>query len=218
VAVLLLPYQPLLHVPGRLRDTSASRSYVTCPLPPHLNQFPRWVLVIVGQFAGFAGGPALYVYASAAAPGPSSAPPPAAVIAASALALPICQSSTAPTAHAAAKSTGVGGLIPAAAAASEDPATSSVTASCSAPSRSTSAAGPCVVAPGDAAAQRRPRLRNLVFTVDGDGNVQTHDGPVDKAELATVSTTLLGSTRRNPEITRRVSFSRPPPSRGIGSK
>ena len=37
------------------------------------------------------------------------------------------------------------------------------------------------------------------FSVDGDGDVQTHDGPVDKAKLATVSTTLLGSTGRNPE-------------------
>ena len=37
------------------------------------------------------------------------------------------------------------------------------------------------------------------FSVDGDGDVQTHDGPVDKAKLATVPTTLLGSTGRNPE-------------------
>ena len=29
--------------------------------------------------------------------------------------------------------------------------------------------------------------------------VQTHDCPVDNAKLATVSTTLLGSTGRNPE-------------------
>ena len=44
-----------------------------------------------------------------------------------------------------------------------------------------------------------PRLLNPAFSVDGDGDVQTHDGPVDKAELATVPTTLLGSTGRNPE-------------------
>ena len=37
------------------------------------------------------------------------------------------------------------------------------------------------------------------FSVDGDGDIQTHDGPVDKAKLATVPTTLLGSTERNPE-------------------
>ena len=55
------------------------------------------------------------------APGPSSAAPPAVVVASSALALPICQSYAAP---AAAQSTGLGGRIPAAAAAaSEDPAT-----------------------------------------------------------------------------------------------
>ena len=36
-------------------------------------------------------------------------------------------------------------------------------------------------------------------TVDVDGDVQTHDGPVNKAKLAAVPTTLLGSTGRNPE-------------------
>ena len=40
VAALLLPYQPLLHVPGRFRDTNASRSYVTCPLSPDLSPKP----------------------------------------------------------------------------------------------------------------------------------------------------------------------------------
>ena len=39
----------------------------------------------------------------------------------------------------------------------------------------------------------------VAFSVDGDGDAQTHDGPVDKAKLATVPTTLLGSTGRNPE-------------------
>jgi len=82
----------------------------------------------------------------------SSAAPPAAAIAASALALPICQSSAAPAAPAAAQSTGLGGRIPAAAATSEDPAISSVSTSYSAPSKSASAASPCVVGPGDAAA------------------------------------------------------------------
>ena len=37
------------------------------------------------------------------------------------------------------------------------------------------------------------------FSVDGDRDIQTHDGPVDKAKPATVSTTLLRSTGRNPE-------------------
>ena len=46
----------------------------------------RWVLVIVGQFAGSAGGPALYAPASAAASGPSPAAPPAAAAAAAAAA------------------------------------------------------------------------------------------------------------------------------------
>ena len=77
---------------------------------------------------------------------------PAAVIAASALALPDCPSPAAPAAPAAAQSTGLGGRIPAAAAASEDPATSSVSAPYSAPSRSASAVGPCMVAPGEASA------------------------------------------------------------------
>ena len=130
------------------------------------------------------------------APGPSSTAPPAAVIASSAPALPICQSSAT---SAAAQSTGLGGLIPAAATTSEDPAMCFVSASYSAPPRSDSSAGPYVVAPGDAAAQRRPRLLNLANSVDGDGDVQTHDGPVDKAKLAAVPTTLPGSTGRNPE-------------------
>ena len=86
------------------------------------------------------------------APGPSSAASPAPVIAASALALPNCQSSAALAAPAVAQSTGLGGLIPAATAASEDPATSSASASYSAPSKSAYAAGPYMVAPGDAAA------------------------------------------------------------------
>ena len=80
------------------------------------------------------------VPASAAAPGPSSAAPPAVVVASSALALPICQSYAAPAA--AQSPTGLGGRIPAAAAASEDPATSSDSVPYSAPSRSASAAGP----------------------------------------------------------------------------
>ena len=111
-------------------------------------------LVIVPQSAGLGDRTlsAVPAAASSVAPGPSSAAPPAAVIAASALALPICQSFAAPAAPAAAQSTGLGGRISAAAAASEDPAISSVSASNSAPSRSASAAGPCLVAPGDAAA------------------------------------------------------------------
>jgi len=42
------------------------------------------------------------------------------------------------------------------------------------------------------------------FYVDGDGDVQTHDGPVDKAKLATFPTNPLGSTGRNPEKQRVV--------------
>jgi len=110
-------------------------------------------LVIASQFEVFAGRPAP---ACAAALGPSSAAPPAAVIAFSALALPICQSSAAPAAPAAAQSIGLGGLIPAAAA-------------------------------------------TPAFSVHVDGDVQTHDGPVDKVKLATVPTTLPVSTGRNPE-------------------
>ena len=40
-----------------------------------------------------------------------------------------------------------------------------------------------------------PSLLNPAFLVDGDEDVQTHDGPVDKAKLAKVSTTLLEDTR-----------------------
>ena len=32
----------------------------------------------------------------------------------------------------------------------------------------------------------------LVSTIDGDGDVRAHDGSVDTAKLATVSTKLLG--------------------------
>ena len=53
-----------------------------------------------GPFAGLAGGPAPCAFASTAAPGPTSIAPSAA--AASELALPICQSSAAPAAPAAA--------------------------------------------------------------------------------------------------------------------
>jgi len=48
-----------------------------------------------------------------------------------------------------------------------------------------------------------PRLLALAFSIDGDGDVQTHDGPVDKVKLTAVSATcwdqMLGSTGRNPE-------------------
>ena len=50
----------------------------------------------------------------------------------------------------------------------------------------------------------KPRLLNLASFVDGKGDDRNHDGPVDKAKLATVSTTLLGSTGRNPENERVV--------------
>jgi len=44
----------------------------------------------------------------------------------------------------------------------------------------------------------------LGSSVDDDGDAQTHDGPVDKAKLATVPTKLLGSMGRNPEKQRVV--------------
>jgi len=54
----------------------------------------------------------------------------------------------------------------------------------------------------------KPPLRSpwswLVSTVDSDGGVQTHDGPVGKAKLVKVSTTLLGLTGRKPEKQRAV--------------
>ena len=60
---------------------------------------------------------------------------------------PICPSFAAPAADAAAQSTGLGGRISAPAAASEDTALSSVSASNSAPFRSASATGPCLRPP-----------------------------------------------------------------------
>ena len=72
------------------------------------------------QFAGLGlwplGAPSVTESASAAALAPVAAASLAAVVAASGLALPICKS----------QSTGLGCRVPAAAAASEDPATSSI--------------------------------------------------------------------------------------------
>jgi len=89
---------------------------------------PLCALVISSQLLGLgdtrAGTAAAASEAPAAAFAPVAAASPAAVIAASALALPVRPSSAAPAAPAAVQSTGLGGRIPAAATASEDPATS----------------------------------------------------------------------------------------------
>ena len=92
---------------SRFRDTSASRSYVTYPLPPHLYQFLRWVLVIVSQ-VWLVAPPYVHLPPPLLLVNPPPLRPSAA--AAAALAMPICQSSAAPAAPAApaaAQSTGI---------------------------------------------------------------------------------------------------------------
>ena len=158
-------------------------------MSPCLHQFFRCLLVIVGQSAGLAGGPARCATASATAPGSSS--------------LPICQSS------ACFRQLSRWALVMLPPVRRFGPFANRYPIRhcfrfrrrCSRSILRRSACRCVLVMPqfsglGEVASIAAP---GPSISVGGDGDIQTHDGPVDKTKLATVPTTLPGSTGRNPE-------------------